>query len=101
MEITLHSGDKAAIIASYLLQSKEEHERAYHALARLPLALSHHLIILGGDLHGGWTDPNMKDAHVHALLFLRWKGAEDPTFVPTIQLGVATWIDHLTIWDPR
>ena len=50
MEITLHSGDKAAIIASYFPQSVEEHERARQALARLPVALPHNLLILGGDL---------------------------------------------------
>jgi hypothetical protein len=53
----LHSGDKAVIIASYLPQSMEDHERACHALARLPLALPHHLLILGGDLQGAGHAP--------------------------------------------
>ena len=82
MEITLYSGGKAANFASYLPQSVEEHERACHALARLPLAMPYHLLILGGDLQGGWTRPTVKDVNVHAFPFLRWKGAEDPTFVP-------------------
>ena len=101
VEITLHSGEKAAIIASYLPQPMEEHKRTCHALARLHATLPYHLLIIGGDLQGGWTCPNPKDAHIHTLPFSRWRGAENPTFVPPHLPGVATCIDHLTIWDPR
>ena len=52
VEITLHSGEKAAIIASYLPQPMEEHKRTCHALARLPATLPYHLLIIGGDLQG-------------------------------------------------
>jgi hypothetical protein len=101
VEITLHSGEKAAVVASYLPQPVEEHGRTCQAFDRLPATLPHHLLILGGDLHDGWTCPNQKDAHIQTLPFLRWKGAEDPTFVPTHLPGVATCIGHLAIWDPR
>ena len=53
VEITLHSGAKGAIIANYLLQPVDEHERACQALARLSWALPHHFLILGGDIQGG------------------------------------------------
>ncbi len=52
-EINLQSGEKAAIIANYLPQSVEEHDLACKALARLPVILPHHLLILRGDLQGG------------------------------------------------
>jgi len=99
--ITLHPGAKAAIIARRLLQPVDEHERACQTLARLPRTLPHHLLILGGDLQGGWTSSMPKDAHVQSLPFLRWVGVETPTFTPPHQPNLATCIDHLTIWDPR
>jgi hypothetical protein len=88
------------MIASYLPQPTEEHERACHALARLPVALSHHLLILHG-LHGGWTGSNSKDTQVQTVPFLRWKGAETPTFTPLYQPCLVTCIYHLAICDPR
>jgi hypothetical protein len=71
VEITLHSGEKAAIIANYLPQPKDELERARQALARIPRALPHHLLILEGDLHDGWTSSTPKDSQVQSLPFLR------------------------------
>ena len=70
VEITLHSGEKAAIVASHLPQPKDEHERACQALTRLPRVLPHHLLILGGDLQGGWTGSTPKDVHLQPLPFL-------------------------------
>ena len=71
VEITLHSGETVVIIASYPPQLVEEHKRACRALARLPEDLQHHLLILGGDLQGGWTSSNPKDIHVQTLPFSR------------------------------
>jgi hypothetical protein len=101
VEITLYSGEKAANIASHLPQPKEEHERACKALARLPVALPHHLLIFDSDLQAGWTSSTPNYANVHALPFLRWRGAKTPIFTLPHQPGVATCIDHLTMWDPR
>ena len=84
VEITLRSRDKLAIVASYLPQSVKGNERVCRALARLPVALPHRLLVLGGDLQGSWTCPNKKDAHVHAPSLLRWKGAKDLTFVRSL-----------------
>jgi hypothetical protein len=89
------------IIANYLPQAKEEHERACQTLTRLPAGLPHHLLILGGDLQGGWTSSNPKDANVQALPFSRCRRTETPTFTPPHQPSVATCIDHLAVRDPR
>ena len=101
MEITLHYGAKAAIVVNYLPQPMEEHERSCYALARLLRALSHHLLLLGGDIRGAWTGFTPKDVHVQFLPFLMWEGAETPIFTPPRQPGLATCIDHLIIWNPR
>ena len=42
-----------------------------------------------------------KDSHIQALLFKRWAVAEAPTFTPHRHSCQATYIDHLTTWDPR
>jgi hypothetical protein len=52
-----------------------------------------------GDLQGGWIGSNPKDAHIQALPFFRWIGAETPILTPLHQPSVATSIDHLPIWD--
>ncbi len=49
IELTLHSGAKAAIIACYLPQDAEAHTQTCKALSNLPLALPNHVLILGGD----------------------------------------------------
>ena len=102
VEITLHSGVKAAIIAGYLPQPVKEHDkRTFQALARLPRALPHHLLILEGDLQDCWIGSMPKDANVQSLPIFRWEVAETPTFTPPHQPGMDTCIDHHTIWDPR
>ena len=50
VELTLLTGAKAAFISSYLPQPLEEHARVCKALANLPQALPHQILILGGDL---------------------------------------------------
>ena len=69
MEIILHSWEKADIIASYLPQPVEEHGGKCQALARLPATLLHSLLIISGDLQGGYTGPNQKDIHIQTLPF--------------------------------
>jgi hypothetical protein len=78
----------------------DEYERESQEV-RLPQALPHHLLMLGWNLQGGWTDSTPKDSHVQSLPFFRWNGADTPTFTPPHQPGQATCIDHLAIWDLR
>ena len=100
IELTLHSGAKAAIIACYLPQEADAHTRTCKALSELPTALPHHALILGGDFQGNWHGPNTKDAAIRTLPFRRWEGPVTPTFTPPSKLDQATCIDHLAIWDP-
>jgi hypothetical protein len=71
------------------------------ALAQLPNTLPHHLIILGGDLKGGWDNTSPKYIHVAILPYKSWAGPTLPTFTPRQHPLHASCIDHLTIWDPR
>jgi hypothetical protein len=52
--LTLDNNTKATIILCYLSQTVEAHSLTCAALAQLPHTLPHSLIILGGDLQGGW-----------------------------------------------
>jgi hypothetical protein len=70
-------------------------------LSPVPVAQPHPLPILGGDLQGGWAGYNPEDSHVRTLPLLMWKGAETYIFTPPHQPGMATYIDNLSIWDPR
>jgi hypothetical protein len=101
IELTLHSGEKAAIISCYLPQTPVEHSQQCKALAQLPNLLKHQVIILGGDLQGSWNGDGAKDANIRALPYRRWDGHSSPTFLPPSKPDQATCIDHLTIWDPK
>ena len=80
VDLALLTDAKAVIVSSYLPQPMDEHARVCHALAKLPFALPHHLLILGGDLQGGWTGSTPKATHIHrALPFARRPGEEIPT----------------------
>ena len=100
VKLTLLSGTKAAFIACYLPQPLEEHAQVCKALANLPQVLPHQILILGGDLQGDWEGPSPKTPHITSLPFERWKGPTTPTFQPHQQPNQASFIDHLTIWDP-
>jgi hypothetical protein len=71
IELTLNSGDKAAIVACYLPQATDEHSRSCKALARLTYNLPHHLSILGGDFQANYIGPNAKDDHVRCMSYKR------------------------------
>jgi len=85
IELTLHSGAKAAIIACYLAQDAEAHTRTCIALSALPSELPHHVLILGGDFHGNWSGLNTKDDNISNLPFRRWEGPMTPTFTPPLK----------------
>jgi hypothetical protein len=72
VELTLNDDTRAAIIACYLHYKGEEHANAWRALSKLPTALPHQLIIMGGDHQGGRSGPSPKDATVRTLPLKRW-----------------------------
>ena len=100
VELTLLTGAKAAFIACYLPQPIEEHAQVCKALANLPHALPHQILILGGDLQGDWDGTSPKTQHITSLPFVRWTGPTTPTFQPRHQPEQASCIDHLTIRNP-
>ena len=83
IELTLHYGAKAAIVACYLPQTEEAHSQTCKPLSRLTNTLPHHTIILGGDFQGKWTGPNAKDDDIRMLPYGRWEGPTTPTFLPS------------------
>jgi hypothetical protein len=91
----------ATIVSCYLPQLAETHTYACEALARLPTSLPHHLLIVGGDLQGGWDGTSPKYIHIASLPYVRWARSSIPTFTPRRQQEQAMSIDHLTIWDPE
>jgi hypothetical protein len=101
VEITLYDGSKAAILSCYLPQTLEAHAATCAALTQLPGTLPHSLIIMGGDLQGGWTTSSPKDAHIAELPYHRWRGPMLPTFTPRQRPLMESCIDHLTLWDPQ
>ena len=99
VELTLFNGTKEVIISCYLPQTVEAHSNTCAALAQLPHTLPHPLIILGGDLQGGWEQMSPKDVQIAALPYKRWAGPTLPTFTSRQQPVPESCIDHLTIWD--
>jgi hypothetical protein len=67
VELTLGSGTNAAIISCYLPQTVDAHSLICAALAQLPHTLPHFLVIMGGNLQGGWEQSSPKDAHIAGL----------------------------------
>jgi hypothetical protein len=101
VELTLHNSSKVAIISWYLPQTVEAQSNTCDALSQLPHTLPHSLIILGGDLQGGWEHSSPKDVHIVAFPYKRWAGLMLPTFIPRQQPRQESCIDHITIWDPE
>ena len=100
-EMTLLTYTKAAFIACYLPQPLEKYAQVCKALANLPQALPHHVLIMGGDLQGNWDGASPKTPHITTLPFVRWNGPTTPTFLPRQQPLQASCIDHLTLCDPK
>ena len=94
-------GSKATIISCSLPQTTEARAAICDALTNLPGTLPHSLIIIGGDLQGGWDTTSPKDAHIAALPYHRWKGPMLLTFAPRQRPLQVPCIDHLTLWDPK
>jgi len=101
VELTLPNGVEAAIVSCYLSQTLEAHVITFDALSQLPQTLPHSLVILGGDLQGGWEHSSPKDIHIAALPYKTWVGPMLPTFTPRQQSLQASCIDQLTIWNPN
>ena len=101
VELTLASGPKSSIIASYLPQGEDSHAQTWAAITELTHNLPHHIQILGVELQGNWTGSDTKDANIRKLPHDRWKGPAFPTFKPQRIPEHATCTDHLAIWDPH
>ncbi len=67
LELTLLNGTKEAIISCYLPQKVEAHSATCDAVSQLPHILPHSLIILGGDMQGGWEHSSPKDNNIAAI----------------------------------
>jgi len=68
--IDLLTRANATVFACYLPQPARKHDRVCHALSRLPTSVPHHLLVLEGDLRGGWTCASHKDSQFLISLFL-------------------------------